>query len=75
MTSFKQIRLLAVVTSAGFAWEIRDDTERLGHGDCANIAELRGVELRAGLGCVQITGALSDADRAKATGYGWHINA
>lgn len=68
------VRLIARKGVEFFAWEIRDDQQRMGFGTCATIAELRCVEVRAGLASVRIADVgLSPEDRAFATHHGWEI--
>lgn len=74
MTLGSPVKLLATIRPEGIAWEIRDDDRRLGHGSCATIDELRGVEVRAGIAVTEVSGrAMSFNDLRSAREFGWVV--
>ena len=74
MSESAQIRLVVTPMPEGILWEIRDSESRVGHGSEATLAEIRGVEIRAGVARVQLVGRYVDAAaRAVAKTYGWEI--
>ena len=74
MSESAQMRLVVTPMPEGILWEIRDSERRIGHGSEATFADIRGVEIRAGVARVQLIGRYVDAAACfAAKTYGWEI--
>lgn len=79
MSTASQVRLYVTPLPGKpgqIAWEIRDDSRRLGHGTVAqgDWPAIRQVEILAGLALVEIDPTyLDDKGRDAALHYGWEV--